>query len=182
MSNRFTTFAVLTLMAALGASACDKLGPQKRDEAPAQPGKEVAYAAKADLTKPEGPMYLLLQAAQERDEALFKQALAPNINTSVVDEIAFRKFRKKVLTNKVTPVPESVQMVSDTEAIVKMRNARGREIPVRVQKFDDKWLIVGIDLGDKTKGNFRERNPDAPAAPAAPAPPAAPAGGEQKSS
>jgi hypothetical protein len=74
-----------------------------------------------------------------------------------MDSEVFKKFRRKVLTNKITPVPEAVQTVSDTEAVVKLRGARGREIPVHVQKFDDKWLITKIEFGKKAMGRFGQR-------------------------
>lgn len=161
MRERFSIAAAL-LLAALGATGCGSvgLGPQK--EAPAVPDKgSKAELYEVDLSKPEGPMYQMLRAAQERDEEMFKQALAPDADVAMVDEIAFRSFRKKVLTNKITPVPESVQQVSDTEAVVKLRNARGREIPVHVRKFGEKWLVTGIELGEKARDRFRERNPEA---------------------
>ena len=162
MTNRFTALAGGLLVAALGASACGNLGPQKNEPAP-DPSKTVSYAEKADLSTPEGPMYVLLQAAQERNEDLFKTAIAPDVNATMANDVAFRKFRKKVLTSKVTPVPESTQMVGDNEAVVKLRNARGREIPIRVKNYDGKWLITGIDLGEKSRPNRQNRNQSAPA-------------------
>jgi hypothetical protein len=173
MRKRFTITAAALLLTALGASGCSSLGLGPQPEAPAAPEGDKNRLYTVDMTKPEGPMYQILRAAQERDEKMFKEALAPDINASLMDEVAFRKFRKKVLSNKTTPVPESVQQVSDTEAIVKMRNSRGREIPVRVKKYGDKWLVTGIDVGNKVRQRFEERHPEtAPAAPAVP--PAAP--------
>jgi hypothetical protein len=139
----------------LGASACGKLGPQKRGAEPAPVNNKDLY--QVDLSKPEGPMYQILRAAQDRDLALFKQSFAPDVDTSHFDETTFRKFRKKVLTNKITPVPESVQKVSDTEAIVKMRNGKGKELAVHVQNFDGKWLITGADLGQKVLNTVRRK-------------------------
>jgi hypothetical protein len=158
MKNRHIAAAAILLAGGLAVAGCSKLGPQERTQPPAPDAqKNVVYKEKADLSKPEGPMYVLLQASQENDPALFKTALAPDAAAArdVGDE-KFRKFRKKVLTNKVTPVPESVQMVNDTEAVVKLRNARGREIPVHVKNYDGKWLITGIDLGAKTRQGGRQ--------------------------
>ena len=156
MNRRTLTRNLLLGAVAIATGACSKIGPQKpkNAEPPAASNKELYQV---DLSKPEGPMFQVLRAAQDRDLDLFRASFAPTADTSAYDETAFRKFRKKVLTNKVTPVPESVQQLSDTEAIVKLRNSRGREIPLRVQKFDDKWLIVGGTVGDKTKQRFRER-------------------------
>jgi hypothetical protein len=140
----------------LAASACGKLGPQKRNAEPPPVNNKDLY--QVDLSKPEGPMYQVLRAAQDRDLALFKQSFAPGVDVSHFDEVAFRKFRKKVLTNRLTPVPESVQKVSDTEAIVKIRNGRGRELPIHVQNFDGKWLITGADIGGpKVRDNMRRK-------------------------
>ena len=108
-------------------------------------------------------------AAQERDETLFRAAFAPTVDTAKLNEESFRKFRKKVLGNQITPVPESVQMVGDNDAIVKLRNARGREIPVKVTKVDGKWLVAEIGFGEKVKTRNKEGNPKA--APAAPGKP-----------
>jgi hypothetical protein len=155
MTNRLIALGAGLLVAALGASACQGLGPQQKREPAPDATKAVNYAEKADLSTPEGPMYVLLQAAQERNEELFKTAIAPDVNAGMGNEVAFRKFRKKVLTAKVTPVPESVQMVGDNEAIVKLRNARGREIPIRVKNYDGKWLITGIELGAKSRPNMK---------------------------
>jgi hypothetical protein len=155
MTRRLRTTTMFALcLAALAAAGCSKLGPQKATEPPAVEQKGVYVV---DLTKPEGPMNQMLRAAQERDLALFKASFAPSVDVAKVDEVAFRKFRKKVLTNKVTPVPESVTNISDTEAIVKLRNARGHEVPVHVQKIDGKWFITSIDFGAKTKQRFNER-------------------------
>jgi len=141
---------------ALGAGACGKLGPQKRSAEPGAVNNKDLY--QVDLSKPEGPMYQILRAAQDRDLALFKQSFAPGVDVSSFDEVAFRKFRKKVLTNRITPVPESVQKVSDTEAIVKVRNGKGRELPIHVQSFDGKWLITGADFGGpRVRDNMRRK-------------------------
>jgi len=139
----------------VGASACGKLGPQKRSAEPAPVNNKDLY--QVDLSKPEGPMYQILRAAQDRDLALFKQSFAPSVDTSNFDETTFRKFRKKVLTNKITPVPESVQKVSDTEAVVKLRNGKGKELAVHVQNFDGKWLITGADLGERVRNTVRQK-------------------------
>jgi hypothetical protein len=146
---------LLLLAGTLAAGGCGKLGPQKRDaEPPAVNNKELYQV---DLTKPDGPMYQILRAAQERDLALFKASFAPSLDLSKFGENGFRKFRKKVLTNKMTPVPESVQQVSDTEAIVKLRNGKGKELPIHVQKFNDKWLITGVDLGQKLEQKLEKK-------------------------
>lgn len=168
------TVAVILTAAALAAAGCSKLGPQKATEPPSVEQKGVYVV---DLTKPDGPMNQILKAAQDRDLTLFKSSFAPTVDTARIDEVAFRKFRKKVLTNKVSPVPESVTNVSDTEAIVKLRNARGRELPVHVQKIDGKWYITAIDFGEKTREHFNERQPGGPAPSGQPAPagPASPA-------
>ncbi len=146
---------IMLLGSALAVGACGKIGPQKRDpEAPAGNNK-TPY--EVDLTKPEGPMFQIMRAAQDRDLALFKASFAPSIDTSRFDEEMFRKFRKKVLSNKVSPVPESIQQVSATEAIVKLRNNRGRELPIHVQNFDGKWLITKAEFGEKGRGVIREK-------------------------
>jgi len=147
--------ALLLAGVSIGATACGKLGPQKREAEPAPVNNKELY--QVDLSKPEGPMYQMLRAAQERNLDLFKQSFAPSMDVSHVNETGFRKFRKKVLTNKMTPVPESVQNVSDTEAVVKLRNGKGKEIPVHVQKFGDKWLITSFDLGPKLRQRFEEK-------------------------
>ncbi|HQR39429.1 MAG TPA: hypothetical protein PLF26_13635 [Blastocatellia bacterium] len=155
MTRRLRTMTALLLgAAALAAFGCSKLGPQKPAEPPSAEPKGVYIV---DLTKPDGPLNQIMKAAQERDLTLFKASFAPSVDTAKVDEVAFRKFRKKVLTNKISPVPESVTNVSDSEAIVKLRNARGREVPVHVQKIDGKWFISGIDFGEKTKQRFNDR-------------------------
>jgi hypothetical protein len=147
--------AVVLAGAALGAGACGRLGPQKRNAEPAPANNKDLY--QVDLTKPEGPMYQILRAAQDRDLALFKQSFAPSVDLSSFDETTFRNFRKKVLTNRLIPVPESVQKVSDTEAIVKLRTGSGKEVPVHVQNFDGKWLITGADIGDKLRNNVHRK-------------------------
>jgi hypothetical protein len=147
--------ALLLAGTALAAGACGKLGPQKREAEPPVVNNKDLY--QVDLTKPDGPMYQVFRAAQERDLALFKASFAPSMDTSRFDENAFRKFRKKVLTNKITPVPESIQQVSDTEAVVTMRNGRGKQLPIHVQKFDDKWLITGIDVGERLRNKANDR-------------------------
>jgi hypothetical protein len=147
--------SLLLAGASLAAGACGKIGPQKREAEPPPANNKDLY--QVDLTKPEGPMYQMLRAAQDRDIALFKASFAPSVDASKFDEQVFRKFRKKVLTNKVTPVPESVQRVSDTEAIVKLRNNRGRELPIHVQNVDGKWLITKADFSEKGRDRRREK-------------------------
>jgi hypothetical protein len=65
-------------------------------------------------------------------------------------------------------------MEGDSNAVVKLRNARGREIPMKVTKVDGKWLIAEIQFGEKFKKRYNEKHPQAapadPVAPAAPAP------------
>lgn len=153
--KRREMISILLAAASLAAGACGRIGPQKREAEPPPVNNKDLY--QVDLAKPEGPMFQLLRAAQERDLALFKASFAPTIDTSRFDEQVFRKFRKKVLTNKVTPVPESVQQVSDTEAIVKLRNNRGRELPIHVQNFDGKWFITKADFGEKGRATQREK-------------------------
>ena len=153
--TRREIMALLLAGVALGTGACGKLGPQKRSAEPGTVNNKDLY--QVDLSKPEGPMYQILRAAQDRDLALFKQSFAPDVDVSHFDEQAFRKFRKKVLTNKITPVPESVQKVSDTEAVVKMRNGKGKELPVHVGLVDGKWLITGADLGQKVRDTVRRK-------------------------
>src|SRR3954447_18129851 len=114
--TRREIMALLLAGASLAAGACSKIGPQKRAADPAPVNNKELY--QVDLSKPHGPMYQLLRAAQERNIDLFRASFAPTIDAAAYDEARFRKFRKKVLTNKVTPVPESVQQVSPTEAIV----------------------------------------------------------------
>lgn len=166
MKNEPILLAILA--GALTLGACAGVGPQKKEGAgePAKADSKALY--EYDLSKPDGPMYQMLRAAQERDEVLFRASFVPTAEASRMSETAFRKFRKKVLGNQVTPVPESVQMVGDNDAIVRMRNARGREIPIKVTKIDGKWLIAEIELSDKVKKRHNEKHPDgAPAAPAA---------------
>ena len=153
--KRREIMALVLAGVALGTGACGKLGPQKRGAEPATVNNKDLY--QVDLSKPDGPMYQILRAAQDRDLTLFKQSFAPTVDVSHFDETAFRKFRKKVLTNKITPVPESVQKVSDTEAVVKMRNGKGKELPVHVALVDGKWLITGADLGQKVKDTVRRK-------------------------
>jgi hypothetical protein len=153
--TRRQLMAILLAGASMGAAACGKLGPQKKDAEPAPVNTKDLY--QVDLSKPDGPMYQMLRAAQERDLDLFRQSFAPSMDVSHMSETGFRKFRKKVLTNKMTPVPESIQQVSDTEAIVKLRNGKGKEIPVHVQKFGDKWLITSFDLGPKLRQRLEEK-------------------------
>ncbi len=154
------------LAGALAFGACSGVGPKKKEGAAEPPKADSKALYEYDLTKPEGPMYQMLRGAQERDEALFRASFAPSVDTAWLNENAFRKFRKKVLSNQITPVPESVQMVGENDAVVKMRNARGREIPVKVTKIDGKWLISEIELGEKIKNKYNEKNKKA--APAAP--------------
>lgn len=155
MNRRTLTSYLLLGAVALAVSACSKVGPQKRDTPPPATGAGGLY--EVDLTKPEGPMYQLLRAAQDRNQELFKASFAPTADLSQFDDTAFKKIRTKVLSNKLAPVPQSVQQLSDTEAIVKLRDARGREIPVRVQKFDGNWLIMSIDITDRAKQRMREK-------------------------
>lgn len=153
--TRRSLIAVLIAGAALWVGACGKLGPQKRDAEPPAQNNKALY--EVDLSKPDGPMYQILRAAQDRNIDLFRQSFAPSVDIAHVNEQGFGKFRRKVLRNKMTPVPESVQQVSDTEAIVKLRNGKGKELPVHVQKFGDKWLITGFDFGPRLKNRFEEK-------------------------
>jgi hypothetical protein len=162
-----TLAATLLVTLCLAVVGCGTVGP-KRKNGPAEPttpatGKNELY--EADMTKPDGPMLQMLRSAQERNEELFRASFAPNVEGNRSDADLFKKFRRKVLTNKITPVPESVEQTSDTEAIVKLRSARGREIPVHVQKFDDKWLITKIDFGKKVQSKFGQKGQPAPAKP-----------------
>lgn len=166
---------LLTILAgALALGACSSVGPKKKEGAAEPPKAAQTALYEYDLTKPDGPMYQMLRAAQERDEALFRASFAPSVDTSWLNENAFRKFRKKVLGNHISPVPESVVMEGDSNAVVRLRNARGREIPVKVTKVDGKWLIAEIQFGEKFKKRYNEKHPGAappaPMAPAAPAP------------
>jgi len=162
--TRREIMALLLAGASMAASACGgKIGPQKRGADPAPVNNKELY--QVDMSKPDGPMYQLLRAAQERNIDLFKSSFAPTVDVSGYDEARFIKFRKKVLTNKVTPVPESVQQVSPTEAIVRMRNGKGRELPLHVQNFDGKWLITGGDFGEKARARQPGRAGQPPAKP-----------------
>jgi len=154
-----TLAAALVATLCLAVVGCGTVGP-KRKNGPAEPttpatGKNELY--EPDLTKPDGPMLQMLRSAQDRNEEMFKASFAPNVEGNKIDSELFKKFRRKVLTNKLTPVPESVQQTSDTEAIVKLRSARGREIPIHVQKFDDKWLITKIDFGKRALSKFGQK-------------------------
>ena len=156
MDRRTLAKNLLLGAAALAIGACNRVGPQpKRDGQPPPAAKSELY--EVDLSKPDGPMYQILRAAQERDEDLFKASFAPTVDMTKFDDAAFRKFRKKVLSNKITPVPESVQQLSDTEAIVKMRNAKGGEMPIKVQKIDGKWYVAGFDFRDKGKQRYKDQ-------------------------
>ena len=159
LKQTLTAAVVAALVCA--AAGCNRLGlgPQKRAEEPAAVSGKLY---EPDMRKPDGPMLQVLRAAQERDFQLFKASFAPSVDTSRIDEELFRRLRKKVLTNRVTPVPDSVQQVSDTEAVVKVRNHRGREIPIHVRKFDDKWLITRAEFGPRFIQRYREMHPDQP--------------------
>jgi hypothetical protein len=150
-----TLAGVLAVTLGLSAAGCGTIGPKRKNpggQSPAEAPKEQVY--EPDLSKPDGPMLQILRAAQDRDEAKFKASFAPTLDLSRLDTEFFKKFRRKVLTNKITPVPESVQQLSDTEAIVKLRSSRGREIPVHVGKFEDKWLITKIEFGKNALTRF----------------------------
>lgn len=146
---------IVMAAALLATGACGKLGPQKKDADPAPAANKELY--QVDLSKPEGPMYQILRAAQDHDIDMFRKSFAPSVAIANINETGFRKFRNKVLRNKMTPVPESVQQVSDTEAIVKLRNGKGKEIPVHVQKVGDTWLISKFDLSPKMQQRFEEK-------------------------
>ena len=156
----------LALLLLLGAGGCNKigLGPQKSD-APT-PTNMTLYTP--DLTRPDGPMVQIFRAAQDRDPELFKASFAPSVDTSRFEDDLFRKFRKKVLTSAIAPVPESVEQISDTEAIVRARNKRGREIPIRVEKIGGKWLITKIELGAKARQQYKETHQGGATKPATP--------------
>jgi hypothetical protein len=152
-----TLAGALAAVLCVGTFGCG-LGPKKRNtqqNPPAPAPRDQVY--EPDLSKPDGPMLQMLRSAQERDEELFKASFAPSVNVARMDTEVFKKFRRKVLTNKLTPVPESVEQVSDTEAIVKLRSSRGREIPVHVQKLDGKWLITKIDFNDRAVDKFKDQ-------------------------
>ena len=155
MNRRTLTHTLLIGALALTFGACDKVGPQKPSAPAPAGGGNTLY--EVDLTKPEGPMNQMLRAAQERNQELFRASFAPEADMSQFDDTTFKKIRTKVLSNKLAPVPESVQMVNDAEAIVKLRDARGREIPVHVKKVDGKWLITSIDITEKAKQRLREK-------------------------
>jgi hypothetical protein len=93
----------------------------------------------------------MLRATQERDYEKFKASFAPTVDAARISEEAFNKFRKKVLTTKVEPVAESVQVINENEAIVKLRNGRAKEIPVHVVKVDGNWFIAEIEAGKKAR-------------------------------
>jgi hypothetical protein len=150
----------------LGAGGCNKLGVGAQKPDSATPTNMTLY--NPDLTKPDGPMLQIFRAAQDRDADLFKASFAPSVNSSRFDDDLFRKFRKKVLTSAIAPVPESVQQISDTEAVVHARNKRGREIPIHVQKVGDKWLITKIEFGTKSRDKYRETHQDPAAKPTTP--------------
>ena len=122
------------------------------------PDRDDGSCASAERPAQVPEVTTLVSPAQDRDEELFKASFAPSVEVSRIDAEVFKKFRRKVLTNKLTPVPESVQQVSDSEAVVKLRSARGREIPVHVEKVDDKWYITKIDFGKKAIGKFKQQN------------------------
>ena len=144
-----TTLASLIRAAALAATGCSKLGlgPQARKDAPPKATSGELYTP--DPSKPDGPMLQILRAAQDKDENAFRESFAPDADPMWRNPEVFKKLRQKVLTNKIVPVPDSTQRVSDTEAVVKLRDGRGKEIPIHVKKYDDKWLITSIEMGSR---------------------------------
>jgi predicted small lipoprotein YifL len=154
MMKRIFVGAAIALTLAIVFAGCGGLGPQKKPDS----GQPVTSGRlyEVDMTKPEGPMMQALRAAQEKDIELFKSSFSPDIDLARIDEALFRKLRKKVLTNKVRPVVESVQQISDTEAIVKFRNGKGKEVPIHVMKVGDKWLITDVEAGKKLRDEFNK--------------------------
>jgi hypothetical protein len=155
MTNR-TTLASLILAGALAATGCSKLGlgPQaKKDTAPRASTGELYQP---DPSKPDGPMLQMLRAAQDKDETSFVSSFAPDADPMWRNPEVFKKLRQKVLTNKIVPVPDSTQQISPTEAVVKLRDGRGKEIPIRVKKYDDKWLITSIDVGPRAAQKLQQ--------------------------
>lgn len=148
MKMTFKAFLAASLACLVLTTACSSVGPQKKQNTGAQ-GVDPTKLYEVDLTKPEGPTLQMLRAAQEKNIDLFKKSFLPTVDLSKFDDKAFQKFRTKVLSAAVTPVPESTQVVSDTEAIVKLRNGRGKEIPLKVQKVDNQWLIAEFKFGNR---------------------------------
>lgn len=154
MKKNSFVVAVAALAIALAVAGCDKIGPKKKNEPPPPVGgKNVLY--EPDMSKPDGPMLQVLRGAQDRDENLIRASFAPEYDLSRLDDASFKQFRRKVLLNRITPVPESVENVGPDEAIVKARNGKGKEVPIHVKKYGDKWLITDIQFGRK----FYEKHP-----------------------
>jgi len=169
MQTKNEPILIVIMACALALGACSGVGPKKKEAAGEQAKSDSKALYEPDLSKPDGPLLQMLRAAQDRDEALFRASFAPNVDTAWMSEEGFKKFRKKVLSSNVTPVPESAQMNGDNDAVVRLRNARGKEIPVKVTKIDGKWFIAEIGLGQRLMNRMNEKNPKAaPAAPAAP--------------
>lgn len=145
------------LAAVLAAAGCSEagLGPKPKPEGDPKAGTTLY---EYDPTKPDGPVLQALRAAQERNEELFRSAFAPEIDVSRLHKETFGKLRQKVLKGKVTPVPDSTQMVSDTEAVVKIRGGKGNEIPITVKKYGDRWLIADARIGQKGRERMKKQN------------------------
>ena len=148
--------SVAAIAAVLAAAGCGEagLGPQPKSQGDPKAGSTLY---EYDTARPDGPMLQVLRAAQERDEELFRAAFAPEVDTSRLSKETFNKFRQKVLKGKLTPVPEAVEQVSETEAIVKMRGGKGKEIPVRVKRYGNEWKIADVQLGPKVREKNQKR-------------------------
>lgn len=101
-------------------------------------------ATKADLSRPEGPLQMIFQAAREKNYELYRSAFSDAVPPETLSQQRFVGFVKRVKDGIIEPVP-GVETVSDTEAIVKFKNnKRNTERGFRVRKVGDRWLIVGI--------------------------------------
>lgn len=98
----------------------------------------------ADLSTPEGPLYVIMKAAREKDLQLYRSAFAESVPPELISKRRFAVLVQRVRQGAIEPVP-GVEKISETEAIVKLKNKRrNRERALRVRKIGDQWRIVGI--------------------------------------
>lgn len=101
-------------------------------------------ARAADLSTPEGPLYVIMKAAREKNLQLYRSAFAESVPPELISKRRFAVLVQRVKQGAIEPVP-GVERISETEAIVKLKNKRrNRERALRVRKIGDQWRIVGI--------------------------------------